>query len=133
MSTPGNPDGSAHSAAASHADVASEQSGGASPEIADRERELARTRAQLGETIEALEAKLDVRSRATRRVRAGRETMGQTVRRARVAATDPQGRPLPAVWAGVGVIPVLLGVVLVLRSRRPRRWQRPHYQQRRRS
>lgn len=82
--------------AANEVAARSEPSSDAPPDVADLERELARTRAQLGETLDAVQAKPDVRSRAA----------------------DGRGRPLPAVWGGTGAVPLALAVVLVLRSRR---------------
>lgn len=88
-------------------------------DVAQLEREAARTRAQLGETVDALGAKLDVRSRATEQANVARATVTRAVVRARDAGTDQHGRPVPAVWIALGVTTAAsVGVVLLVRARR---------------
>lgn len=104
--------------------------GGASE--ADRLRaEIAETRAELGETVDALSAKLDVKSRldekkveATETVKAklneGVATAKQQAARVGEAATDSDGKPTqPAIGAAIGA-----GVVFLLVVRRRRRKRR---------
>ena len=66
--------------------------------IAAREREVERNREQLAQTVDALQDKLDVKSKAQARLRETRER-----------ATTDDGRPRPVVLAGAAA--VLAGVV----------------------
>lgn len=65
------------------------------------EADIARQREELAATVNALQARLDVKARARARA---------TELRAR--ATTPEGRPRPAVAAGAAALVVLVGVVL---------------------
>ena len=73
--------------------------------IAAREREVERNREQLAQTVDALQDKLDVKSKAQARLR---ETKDR--------ATTDDGRPRPVVLAGAAA--VLAGVVGLLWWRR---------------
>jgi len=66
--------------------------------IAAREREVERNREQLAQTVDALQDKLDVKSKAQARLRETKER-----------ATTDDGRPRPVVLAGAAA--VLAGVV----------------------
>jgi MYXO-CTERM domain-containing protein len=66
--------------------------------IAAREREVERNREQLAQTVDALQDKLDVKSKAQARLR---ETKDR--------ATTDDGRPRPVVVAGAAA--VLAGIV----------------------
>ena len=113
------------------------------PEIDELQADIERTREELAETVDALTAKLDVKSRAkarmadtkqrtavqldTARKRAvvqldtARVRTRELTAQARDNATDAQGKPTPAVLAGTGVAAaalVALGVLLWSRSRR---------------
>lgn len=66
--------------------------------IAAREREVERNREQLAQTVDALQDKLDVKSKAQVRLREAKER-----------ATTDDGRPRPVVLAGAAA--VLAGVV----------------------
>jgi hypothetical protein len=101
---------------------------------ADRVRaEIAQTRAELGETVEALSAKLDVKARmdekkveVTENVKAkveeGVAVAKQQAAQLQAAATDEQGKPKPpAVGAAAGVGAGLVLLLLVRRRRRKRR------------
>lgn len=109
------------------------KSGSAEPRSPEEiEADLARTREDLAETVDALGAKLDVKSRAraqvaatkkraTDQAQAARVKATDTVGQAKTAATNEDGKPVPAVLAGAGVL-VLLGIVVpVLLGRRRRR------------
>lgn len=97
------------------------------------EADLEQTRQELGETVDALSAKLDVKSRAKdqmaatkhragEQVQVARERATQAVAQGKNAATDEQGsvKPvIPAVAGGVLLIAVAAaGVGLVRRYRR---------------
>ena len=113
------------------------------PEIDELQADIERTREELAETVDALTAKLDVKSRAKARMtdtkqraavqldtakqRAAVQLDTAKVRgraltaQARSNATDAQGKPTPAVLAGTGAtaaVLVALGVLLWNRSRR---------------
>lgn len=79
------------------------------------EREVARTREQLGGTVDALGTKLDVRSGLDQRVAAARD-----------AVTDRDDRPLPAVWvaAAGSTLATIVGLVLWARARSTSRARR---------
>lgn len=97
------------------------------------EAELEQTRHDLGETVDALSAKLDVKSRAKEQVsvtkqrageqvQAARERATQVVAQGKDAVTDEQGSVKPVVPAAAGGVALLvltgLGIVLVRRYRR---------------
>jgi MYXO-CTERM domain-containing protein len=95
--------------------------------------EIEATRAQLGDTVDALSAKLDVKGRVdekraevTDTVKAkideGVATAKQGVGRVQEVATDDQGKPTtPAVGAAAGAGALLLLLLLLRRRRRKRR------------
>jgi hypothetical protein len=78
---------------------------GVDPAVAAQEREVERNREQLAGTVDALQAKLDVKSHAKERVRT-----------AKARVTGPDGKPRPVVLvAGAGLV---LGVVALAWRRR---------------
>lgn len=92
---------------------------GGTEDVEQLEHEVARTRAELGDTVEALSAKLDVRTRASRQVEAGRDKAKHAAVRARESVTDQHGRPLPAVWIGAGTaLTAAIALAVFLRTRR---------------
>ena len=66
--------------------------------IVAKEREVERNRDQLADTVDALHARLDVKTRAQQRIRETRDR-----------ATDDNGRPRPVVIAGAAA--ALAGLV----------------------
>lgn len=102
------------------------------PDIDQLQSDIERTRGDLAETVDALTAKLDVKTRAkqrvadTRRQAAGRLDAARVRTReltaeAKNGATDAQGKPTPAVLAGTGIVVaalVAVGVLLWSRGRR---------------
>ena len=87
---------------------------GAKPDVAALREDIKQTRAELGETVQALAAKADVKARA-------REQVEQTKQRARAQVHDASVKvrrnavPLAAALvAGVA----LVGVILIVRGRR---------------
>jgi cobalamin biosynthesis Mg chelatase CobN len=79
--------------------------------VEEIERDLERTREQLGATVEALGAKLDVKSRTKDWAEDKKTATQQTARQ----ATDQHGRELAF---GVGALVAVVVVVAVWRSRR---------------
>ena len=105
-------------------------SNGQKPDKEQLEAQIEETREQLGETVEALTAKLDVKGRTKARIN---ETKDRAVEQAHVAgqraadlthqakeaATTEQGKPKPAVSAGaVGVAVAALALVVLTVWRR---------------
>jgi ABC-type Fe3+-hydroxamate transport system substrate-binding protein len=100
-------------------------------DIDEIQADIERTREHLGETVEALTAKLDVKSRAKDKAQDVKQAMVDRARlvrargadvaaKAKVAATDDDGIVKPAVPGAAVVIGavVALGVVLIWRRRR---------------
>ena len=77
------------------------------PTIEELRAEIKRTRADLGETVQALAAKADVKARAKEQVEVARERAVETVRANQV--------PIAIVVAGAMAV---VGIILVLRGRR---------------
>jgi hypothetical protein len=77
------------------------------PTIEELRAEIKRTRADLGETVQALAAKADVKARAKEQVEVARERAVETVRTNQV--------PIAIVVAGAMAV---VGIILVLRGRR---------------
>jgi ElaB/YqjD/DUF883 family membrane-anchored ribosome-binding protein len=105
------------------------------PDVEQIQADIEKTRQELGETVDALTAKLDVRSRAKERLQVTREraagrlsdtqTRVQTratelTRSARSAATTDQGKPAPAALIGAAavVVSAVVATSLVLWRRR---------------
>lgn len=91
------------------------------PQVAALQADIERTREQLADTVDQLQAKLDVKSRATASVH-------DLSARAKDKVVDPQGHPRPAaLGAGGAVVAGIAAVVLVtLWRRRQKRtsWKR---------
>ena len=69
--------------------------------IAAKEREVERNREQLADTVDALQAKLDVKTRAQAKLQETKER-----------ATTDDGKPRPAVLAGAAAVVVaVVGLV----------------------
>ncbi|GAA2653981.1 DUF3618 domain-containing protein [Paractinoplanes durhamensis] len=77
------------------------------PTIAELRADIKQTRAELGETVQALAAKADVKARAKDQVEIAK------VRAREAVATSPV--PLPLVLAGVAAV---IGIILVVRGRK---------------
>jgi uncharacterized protein DUF3618 len=77
------------------------------PSIDELRAEIKQTRADLGETVQALAAKADVKARAKDQVEVAK------VRAREAVATSPV--PLPLVFAGLAAV---VGIILVLRGRK---------------
>jgi len=79
----------------------------AKPDVEALRAEIKQTRAELGETVQALAAKADVKARAKEQVEVARERALETVRTNQV--------PIAIVVAGAMAV---VGIILVLRGRR---------------
>lgn len=88
-------------------------------DIEQLQEETARTRAELGDTVDALSAKLDVRSRARQEAQVRRARARRAAANLRSTMTDRQGKPLPQVWAGAAaaVAALVVGTAVLVRSR----------------
>jgi 1,4-dihydroxy-2-naphthoyl-CoA synthase len=89
-------------------------SAGGRPDVAALREEIKQTRAELGETVQALAAKADVKARA-------KEQVEQTKQRARAhvhdASVKVRRNPVPVVAALVAGA-ALVGIILIVRGRR---------------
>ena len=77
------------------------------PSVEELRAEIKQTRAELGETVQALAAKADVKARAREQVEVARQRALETVRTNQV--------PIAIVVAGAMAV---VGIILVLRGRR---------------
>lgn len=84
------------------------------------EHEAAATRAELGETVDALAAKLDVKRRAKHGADEQRARMQHAAANVRRSATDREGKPLPQVWATAGAAVLAVGLPVLVRLVRSR-------------
>lgn len=85
------------------------------PGVEELQHEVEETRAELAETVEALSAKLDVKSRARDKVAATKQQALDRVAQAKAGATDERGRPTPVTLAvTAAVCAVLAGAVVVV-------------------
>lgn len=89
------------------------QAGSGKPGTQAIEADIAATREDLAETVDALSAKFDVKTRA-------QEKAGETKEQVRDFATDPAGRPTPLLGAAGAVAAGVVAMLLV------RAWRRRH-------
>lgn len=121
-----------------HSDLNSAPRGPADapPEVAAIEADIERTREDLAQTVDALAAKLDVKTRVRHRVAETKADVVQRARIVRAGVTDDRGQPTPTILAvGGGVVAAAAAVVLVALWRngnKPRRLRRRHLRRRRR-
>ena len=98
------------------------------PEVAELEADIARTREELAQTVDQLAAKLDVKTRIRNRVSETKDVATVQVRSMRDHLTGIDGKPAPtALSIGGGVVAAIAAVVLV------RLWTRPSSTRRRRT
>lgn len=90
--------------------------GGAPDDRAQLDREIERTRQELGDTVEELAAKLDVKTRTKEKVADGTEAVKATGQRVAASATDTYRQRPAVVYAGAAAV-VLAAVLLVARRR----------------
>ena len=94
---------------------------GGKPDIDQLKENIEQTRAELGETVDALSAKLDVKSRAKARVNETKDRAVTQLKGVQSKATTAEGKPEPAVLAGAGgvvAVLVLLTGLVIWRKRR---------------
>ncbi|GAB3260145.1 DUF3618 domain-containing protein [Arthrobacter pigmenti] len=92
---------------------------GAGPE--EIKADIERTRAELGQTVEALSSKLDVKAQARRMAADGKVRANELATRVQASATDRQGKPVATVWFGLGGMLVAGAAVAVLLAWKRRR------------
>lgn len=98
------------------------------PDVAVLRDEIKQTRAELGETMQALAAKADVKARAkesaSRTATQLKQSAGETAERAKLAVRDAgeSARRNPTPWLAVGGAvlgaAILVGALVILRRRR---------------
>lgn len=102
------------------------------PDIDQIQADVERTREDLAETVDALSAKLDVktrtkqrlvdiRSRAAGRLDAAKIRTNQLTAQVKQKATDERGNPTPAVRIGTGIVTASLVATSILVWHRRRR------------
>jgi hypothetical protein len=97
------------------------ENGKQAPTPEELEKQIEGMRQDLAETVDALSAKLDVKTRARERVDQVRGRVTGQVGHLRDVATDDQGRPTPQTIAVAAAgAAVLLGVTVLLVGRRNR-------------
>jgi len=109
--------------------VAAERNGSERSAPEQIQADIEQTRQELGETVEALTTKLDVKARAGQRLGAAKEQARQKadvarrksaemVTRTKEAATEDKGWPRPAVPIAAGIVVVTVAAVV---------WRRRHH------
>jgi Protein of unknown function (DUF3618) len=103
----------------------------ATPEVAELQADIERTRADLAHTVDELTAKLDVKTRVRTKVAETKDTANLQLHRLQDRATDDDGKPTPATLGiGGGAVAAAVSVLVVALWRRnntPRqvtRWRR---------
>ncbi|TQL68977.1 uncharacterized protein DUF3618 [Nocardioides albertanoniae] len=107
--------------------------GGRKPGVEAIQADIEQTREQLGETVDELAAKLDVKSKtkaraadvksqANEKAKLVQERATELGQSAKDSATDSQGNPKPSVLGGAAsVAAVVLGVIVLASIRKKRR------------
>ena len=89
--------------------------------VAEIEADIEKTRNELGQTVEALAAKTDVKARAHDKAAETKERVTEKAHAAQAATrdalTDDRGAVKPVIPIAVGVLAVVLGVILWRRRR----------------
>jgi hypothetical protein len=97
------------------------QSDGGKPDIDQLKHDIEQTRSELGETVDALSAKLDVKSRTKAKVGETKERAVGQIKAVQTKATTADGKPEPVVLAGAGGVVAVLALVTALIVWRKRR------------
>ena len=88
------------------------------PTVEELRAEIKRTRADLGETVQALAAKADVKARALDQVEVAKQRAREQVEATRLRAREAvRTSPVPITLAVAGVV-AFVGIILVVRGRR---------------
>jgi len=94
---------------------------GGKPDIDQLKENIEQNRAELGDTVDALSAKLDVKSRAKAKVTDTKNRAVGQLKGVQSKATTSDGKPEPAVLAGAGgvfaVLVLVTGLVIWRRRR----------------
>ena len=112
--------------------IGNETSDSQKPDMHEIEADIARTREELADTVDALTARMDVKTRARDRVQQTKDqargrvqlTRAQAaaqVHALRERATDEQGKPTPATLGAGGAVVTVLGLLVGLVIWRRRR------------
>lgn len=97
-----------------------QQGTGEKPSVDELRADVERTREELAQTVDALGAKLDVKTRAKARVAETRQQAGALAVRLRASAMTEQGKPTPValgVAAAAGAALAATGVMIWRMSR----------------
>jgi ElaB/YqjD/DUF883 family membrane-anchored ribosome-binding protein len=84
--------------------------------VDDIESDIEATRQELGETVEALQAKLDVKQQARDKVDATKQRVADKAHTAQLAVTENPQKSMP-VAAAVAAVVVVIGIIV---------WRRRH-------
>jgi ElaB/YqjD/DUF883 family membrane-anchored ribosome-binding protein len=84
--------------------------------VEDIEADIEATRQELGETVEALSAKLDVKQQARNKVDETKQRVAEKAHTAQLAVTDNPQKSVP-VAAAIAAVVVVIGVIV---------WRRRH-------
>jgi hypothetical protein len=118
----------AHRADASTGREADDRPADETPEVAELQADIERTRADLAQTVDQLTAKLDVKTRVRNRITDTKDDATTRLRTWQDQATDDDGKPTPAtLGVGGGVLAAVVAVLVVVLWRRnntPRRIKR---------
>lgn len=100
-------------------------------EVKQLQEDIEQTREDLGETVGALAAKLDVKARARQRAQAVRAKAGDLTEQARKTAADPEKsakfKQGGAALAGTGAVVALIWVMRRRRARPMTRWEKARF------
>jgi hypothetical protein len=98
----------------------------ASPDVAELEADIERTRADLADTVDQLTAKLDVKTRVRNSVADTKENVTAQLCKLQDHATDDEGKPTTAtVGIGVSALAAVVAVLVVALWRRTHTPRRP--------
>ena len=91
----------------------------ATPEMAELEADIARTREDLADTVDQLTAKLDVKTRVRNRAIEAKDVAALQARSARRQLVDSDGKPRPAALGVAGAVLAVIAAVILVKP-----WQR---------
>ena len=116
----------AHDSGTLRADAGNAPTEDATPEVADLQADIERTRADLADTVDQLTAKLDVKTRVRNSVADTKDDVAAQLLKLRDQATDEQGKPTPkTLGIGGGALAAVIAVVVIALWRRNNTPRRP--------